>query len=321
MNMRMARHDRPGQHEKIARHRVEVAHRPVRDDAGAAEPLMDMRLHLTPEGAEAGVGRIDVLDDREAWQRLGGDVLVIAEADAVGALPVARMRLARADHRRSREGDDWLHLRKTGDQRTAGKADRAPRRDDDFESVADRRGIPGAQRLEAVAIGQAGHNVSPAGQGSPGLGATPSGRKGFSAAPLSRIICRSNPKGMPMSYTVSHFEIRARDPAAMEKFYTEVLGFIVSDRGALDAGPMKGRELIFLSHSPEEHHQIVLIPSDAQASGSGIGPVALRVDSLDARRRVSEKVRKLPHAKPEPVSHANTWSGYFRDPEQNRIEG
>jgi len=106
-----------------------------------------------------------------------------------------------------------------------------------------------------------------------------------------------------MSYTVSHFEIRARDPAAMEKFYTDVLGFIVSDRGVLDAGPMKGRELIFLSHSPEEHHQIVLIPSDAQASGSGIGHVAFRVDSLDEVRSVYEKVRKLPYAKPEPVSH------------------
>ena len=42
-----------------------------------------------------------------------------------------------------------------------------------------------------------------------------------------------------MSYTVSHFEIRARDSAAMAHFYTEVLGFIVSDRGVLDAGPMK----------------------------------------------------------------------------------
>jgi catechol-2,3-dioxygenase len=31
-------------------------------------------------------------------------------------------------------------------------------------------------------------------------------------------------------------------------------------------------------------------------------------------------VRKLPYAKPEPVSHANTWSVYFRDPEDNRIE-
>src|SRR3954447_25547564 len=123
-----------------------------------------------------------------------------------------------------------------------------------------------------------------------------------------------------MSYTVSHFEIRARDPAAMEKFYTEILGFIVSDRGVLNAGPMQGRELIFLSHSPDEHHQIVLIPSDVTDQGGGIGHVAFRVDSLDEVRRVYEKVRELPHARPEPVSHGNTWSVYFRDPEGNRIE-
>jgi catechol 2,3-dioxygenase-like lactoylglutathione lyase family enzyme len=123
-----------------------------------------------------------------------------------------------------------------------------------------------------------------------------------------------------MGYTVSHFEIRARDQAAMEQFYTEVLGFIVSDRGILDRGPLKGRELIFLSHSPDEHHQIVLTPGDAAAPGSGVGHVAFRVDSLDEVRRVYEKVRALPHAKPEPVSHGNTWSVYFRDPEDNRIE-
>jgi len=123
-----------------------------------------------------------------------------------------------------------------------------------------------------------------------------------------------------MSYTVSHFEIRARDQAVMEKFYTETLGFIVSDRGVLNAGPMKGRELIFLSHSPDEHHQIVLIPSDVTDQGGGIGHVAFRVDSLDEVRRVYEKVRELPQARPEPVSHGNTWSVYFRDPEGNRIE-
>src|SRR3954468_3486778 len=141
------------------------------------------------------------------------------------------------------------------------------------------------------------------------------------------IACNSgarNPGGSRMSYTVSHFEIRARDPAALAEFYTEVLGFIVSDRGVLDRGPAKGRELIFLSHSPEEHHQIVLIPAEAGAAasnaGGGIGHVAFRVDRLDEVGGVYERVRKLPHAKPEPVSHVNTWSVYFRDPEDNRIE-
>lgn len=123
-----------------------------------------------------------------------------------------------------------------------------------------------------------------------------------------------------MSYTVSHFEIRAHDQAVMEKFYTEVMGFIVSDRGRLTAGPAAGRELIFLSHSPEEHHQIVLIPSDVTDQGGGIGHVAFRVDSLDEVRGVYEKVRALPYTRPEPVSHGNTWSVYFRDPENNRIE-
>src|SRR5438270_6914791 len=199
--------------------------------------------------------------------------------------------------------------------------------------VARRAGAPISSALQMVGVskarrasrawrsGRLGIRFSPAGQGfAPALGATPSGRKGFSAGPISRIIKSRRSGGRPMSYTVSHFEIRARDQAAMEKFYTEVMGFIVSDRGVLDRGPMKGRELIFLSHSPEEHHQIVLIPSDATGPGSGIGHVAFRVDSLDEVRRVYEKVRVLPHAKPEPVSHANTWSVYFRDPEDNRIE-
>ena len=130
-----------------------------------------------------------------------------------------------------------------------------------------------------------------------------------------------------MSYTVSHFEIRAHDQKAMEQFYTEVMGFIVSDRGRLTAGPAKGRELIFLSHSPEEHHQIVLIPCDTTDQGGGIGHVAFRVDSLDEVRRVYEKVRALPYAKPEPVSHGNTWSirtagsfGYLPQTERSRLD-
>ena len=119
-----------------------------------------------------------------------------------------------------------------------------------------------------------------------------------------------------MSYTVSHFEIRVRDTAIMEKFYTEVLGFVVTDRGRL-----RDRELVFLSHSPEEHHQIVLIPtSDPLTPASGIGHVAFRVDTRDEVRRAHDRVRALPYASPEPVSHGNTWSVYFRDPENNRIE-
>ena len=40
---------------------------------------MDVALHLAPERAKALVGRIDVLDDGDARQRLGGDVLVVSK--------------------------------------------------------------------------------------------------------------------------------------------------------------------------------------------------------------------------------------------------
>ena len=120
-----------------------------------------------------------------------------------------------------------------------------------------------------------------------------------------------------MSYTVSHFEIRAHDQKVMEKFYTEIMGFIVSDRGLLTAGPAAGRRaFIFLSHSPDEHHQIVLIPSDVTDQGGGIGHVAFRVDSLDEVRRVYDKVRALPYTKPEPVSHAQYLVGLFPRPRE-----
>src|SRR5216684_4334717 len=90
-------------------------------------------------------------------ERLGGDVLVIAEANARRSVAVARMRLARADQRGPGEADDRLQLGKRRDQRAPGKPDRPPRRRDDFERVADGRRIKGAQRLEGVAIGMVGH--------------------------------------------------------------------------------------------------------------------------------------------------------------------
>src|SRR5689334_10232051 len=51
----------------------------------------------------------------------------------------------------------------------------------------------------------------------------------------------------------SHMGLSVRDIGRMERFYTEVLGFTVTDRG--QAG---GMDLVFLSRDPLDHHQIVL---------------------------------------------------------------
>ena len=79
-------------------------------------------------------------------------------------------------------------------------------------------------------------------------------------------------------------------------------------------------EILEPGHRADEEGEGVDAPGLERDQGGGIGHVAFRVDSLDEVRSVYEKVRGLPFTKPEPVSHGNTWSVYFRDPENNRIE-
>ncbi len=53
---------------------------------------------------------------------------------------------------------------------------------------------------------------------------------------------------------LSHFELYVENVASMESFYTDYLGFVVTDRG-------EGKDaMVFLSRNPEEHHQLVLNP-------------------------------------------------------------
>ena len=60
-----------------------------------------------------------------------------------------------------------------------------------------------------------------------------------------------------MSVSFSHFEFRARDIPLMEAFYTQTLGFYVTDRSP-PKGDRRGDQMVFLSLHPGEHHQIVL---------------------------------------------------------------
>jgi catechol 2,3-dioxygenase len=74
----------------------------------------------------------------------------------------------------------------------------------------------------------------------------------------------------------SHMGFYVRDLAHMARFYTEVMGFFVTDRGLLGAA-----QLVFLSRDPSEHHQIVLAsgrPNDL--SFNVINQISLRVPDL-----------------------------------------
>ena len=88
----------------------------------------------------------------------------------------------------------------------------------------------------------------------------------------------------------SHLGIFVFDLEVMTDFYTRVLGFDETDRGAA-----RGRPLVFLSRDPNGALE------------------DLRVFRM--RLEAEPTVANL-----DPVDHGASWSLYFRDPEGNRVE-
>ena len=112
---------------------------------------------------------------------------------------------------------------------------------------------------------------------------------------------------------LSHFEIYGSDVEGMVKFYRRCLGFTVTDRSEGES-PM-----VFLSRNPAEHHQLVLSSGRAQNLESPLDHISFRIESL-SNLRIFHKSLASQSIPLETVSHGNTWSIYFRDPEDNRLE-
>jgi catechol 2,3-dioxygenase-like lactoylglutathione lyase family enzyme len=118
------------------------------------------------------------------------------------------------------------------------------------------------------------------------------------------------------SLAFSHVGIWVCDLAAMERFYTRMLGFTVTDRGSPDT-----IDLVFLSQDPREHHEIVLANGrPRELAFNSINQISLRVDDLAALRAVYHRVRDEGVRELRPVTHGNAISVYFLDPEGNRLE-
>ena len=56
--------------------------------------------------------------------------------------------------------------------------------------------------------------------------------------------------------TWSHAVLYVQTLQPMLQFYSEVLGFLVTDRGPLAEG---APEIVFLSQDPSEHHQLAMV--------------------------------------------------------------
>ena len=117
---------------------------------------------------------------------------------------------------------------------------------------------------------------------------------------------------------VGHSTLAARDLDALQKFYCEVLGFEVTNRG-----PIPGDlELAFLSQDPSAHHQIAMVagastpPSDFVM----VDHLAFRTNTLDDLRIIHANLLDAGISDILTIDHGNAWSLYFKDPEGNGVE-
>lgn len=113
----------------------------------------------------------------------------------------------------------------------------------------------------------------------------------------------------------SHIGLYVSDMVSMVEFYTDVLGFSVTDRANI-----RGADVVFLSRNPDEHHQIVLVPGREPGGPSTVNQISFRVISIAELRRLHAEVRTRNVAGLNPTNHGGSWSIYFLDPEGNRIE-
>lgn len=118
--------------------------------------------------------------------------------------------------------------------------------------------------------------------------------------------------------TPSHFGIFVTDVEKMVHFYTTVFGLTQTDRGV---GKTFKAPLVFLSASPDQHHQLVIAGGrPPEATFSTVMQLSFSVPSIQSLRDIREQAVALGATKVLPLNHGNALSVYFADPEGNMVE-
>jgi len=121
----------------------------------------------------------------------------------------------------------------------------------------------------------------------------------------------------PIHARLAHVGVYAHDKPRLEKFYTTVLGLVITDKGQGRGGV----ELTFMSSSPDNHHQFVLVSGRPEPSGfNPINQMSFMVDSLSQLREVHNRALENGATGMRVTCHGNAWSCYFQDPEGNTVE-
>ena len=118
---------------------------------------------------------------------------------------------------------------------------------------------------------------------------------------------------MPAITYIGHVGIYCVDLEKMKDFYTNVLGFKVTDPGPRGNG-------YFLSAQPEaEHHQVLLL-GGGRGDGKMLQQLSMHTNSIGEVREFWRRLVDAGAHIHETITHGNAVSVYFADPEGNRLE-
>ncbi len=118
---------------------------------------------------------------------------------------------------------------------------------------------------------------------------------------------------------VGHSTLAARDLEALHRFYCDVLGFEVTNRGPVGDD---GMEIVFLSQDGGAHHQIAMVggASTPPADFVMIDHLAFRTRTLADLRIIHANLCAAGIEGILKIDHGNAWSLYFKDPDGNGVE-
>lgn len=123
-----------------------------------------------------------------------------------------------------------------------------------------------------------------------------------------------------MKLSWSHAVMYIRDYEKMIDFYSQVLGFAVTDQGPINPSP-GAPQIVFLSQQPGEHHQLAMIVNRQDESiSNSTNHFAFRVAEYESVTHLATNLRGIEGIKVAPLCHGNTLSIYFNDPEGNGLE-
>lgn len=118
--------------------------------------------------------------------------------------------------------------------------------------------------------------------------------------------------------TPTHFGIFVTDVERMVSFYKEVFDMVETDRGV---GKTFKAPLVFLSASPDQHHQLVIAGGrPTEATFSTVMQISFAVPAIQDLRDIRARAEARGASRVLPLNHGNALSVYFADPEGNTVE-